>query len=67
MAGYCTDVYVTIKKDNIVEVTDNGQRIPIDIQKKKFQLWGCLTTLHAGGKFEGYKVSRTAWGWCVCC
>ena len=61
MAGYCTDVYVTIHKDNIVTVQDNGRGIPIDIHKEKKipAVEVVLTTLHAGGKFEGegYKVS----------
>ncbi len=61
MAGYCSDVVVTIGKDNIVTVEDNGRGIPIDIHKDKNlpAVEVVLTTLHAGGKFEGegYKVS----------
>ena len=61
MAGYCSDVIVTIGKDNIVTVEDNGRGIPIDIHKDKNlpAVEVVLTTLHAGGKFEGegYKVS----------
>ena len=61
MAGYCTDVIVTIHKDNIVTVKDNGRGIPIDMHKEKNlpAVEVVLTTLHAGGKFEGegYKVS----------
>jgi DNA gyrase subunit B len=61
MAGYCTEVKVTIDADNIVTVEDNGRGIPIDIQKDKGvpAVEVVLTTLHAGGKFEGegYKVS----------
>jgi len=61
MAGYCTDVIVTIDEDNICTVEDNGRGIPIDIHKEKKipAVEVVLTTLHAGGKFEGkgYKVS----------
>lgn len=61
MAGYCTTVWVTIEKDNIVTVKDNGRGIPIDIHKEKKipAVEVVMTTLHAGGKFEGegYKVS----------
>ncbi|NBV42775.1 hypothetical protein EBR96_08435, partial [bacterium] len=61
MAGYCTQVDVTIAPDNIVTVKDNGRGIPIDIHKEKGipAVEVVMTTLHAGGKFEGkgYKVS----------
>jgi DNA gyrase subunit B len=61
MAGYCTDVIVTIDENNICTVEDNGRGIPIDIHKEKKipAVEVVLTTLHAGGKFEGkgYKVS----------
>jgi DNA gyrase subunit B len=61
MAGYCTEVNVTIDKDNIVTVVDNGRGIPIDIHKEKGvpAVEVVMTTLHAGGKFEGkgYKIS----------
>lgn len=61
MAGYCTTVDVVIDKENIVTVKDNGRGIPIDIHKEKKipAVEVVMTTLHAGGKFEGegYKVS----------
>jgi len=61
MAGYCTQVDITLLPDHWVSVTDNGRGIPVDIhpQKKISALELVLTTLHAGGKFgdEGYKVS----------
>jgi len=61
MAGYCTDVEVYIDEENIVTVIDNGRGIPIDIHKEKKipAVEVVMTTLHAGGKFEGegYKVS----------
>ena len=61
LAGYCTEINVTIKKGNIITVTDNGRGIPVDIQKQtgKPALEVVFTILHAGGKFGGggYKVS----------
>jgi DNA gyrase subunit B len=61
MAGYCTTIYVTIESDSSVTVSDNGRGIPIDTHKEKKlpAVEVVLTTLHAGGKFEGegYKVS----------
>ncbi|NQY73323.1 MAG: DNA topoisomerase (ATP-hydrolyzing) subunit B [Candidatus Margulisbacteria bacterium] len=61
MAGHCTVIDVTIEPDNIVTVVDNGRGIPIDIHKDKNipAVDVVMTTLHAGGKFEGegYKVS----------
>ena len=61
MAGYCTDIDVIIDKDNIITIKDNGRGIPIDMHKEKNlpAVEVVLTTLHAGGKFEGegYKVS----------
>ena len=63
LAGYCTHIEVTIKKDNIIQVTDNGRGIPVDIQPKMGipAVTVVYTVLHAGGKFggedSGYKVA----------
>ena len=63
LAGYCSHIEVTIKKDNILEVSDNGRGIPVDIQPKLGipAVTVVFTVLHAGGKFggdnSGYKVS----------
>ncbi|MBN1779054.1 MAG: DNA topoisomerase (ATP-hydrolyzing) subunit B [Candidatus Buchananbacteria bacterium] len=61
MAGFCTEVIVTLLPDRMVSVHDNGRGIPVDIHKqtKKSALELVLTKLHAGGKFGegGYKVS----------
>ncbi|MBD3330827.1 DNA topoisomerase (ATP-hydrolyzing) subunit B [Candidatus Peregrinibacteria bacterium] len=61
MAGYCTDIEVTIQKDGGLSVRDNGRGIPVDTHEKtgKSALETVLTVLHAGGKFGGggYKVS----------
>ena len=62
LAGYCTDVSVTINKGNTITVVDNGRGIPVDVVAKS-GLSGVetvYTVLHAGGKFGeggGYKVS----------
>src|SRR3989344_5819210 len=61
MAGYCTQIIVTLLPDHLVEVIDNGRGIPVDIhpQQKISALELVLTKLHAGGKFGdgGYKIS----------
>lgn len=61
LAGYCTEITVTIHNGNSITVTDNGRGIPVDIQAQtgKPALEVVYTILHAGGKFGGggYKVS----------
>ena len=61
LAGYCTDITVTINEGNTITVTDNGRGIPVDIQAQTGRpaLEVVFTVLHAGGKFGGggYKVS----------
>ena len=61
LAGYCTEVNITLMEDGSVQVIDNGRGIPVDIHpvEKKPALEVVLTVLHAGGKFGdgGYSVS----------
>ena len=61
LAGYCTDITVTINEGNTITVADNGRGIPVDIQAQTGRpaLEVVFTVLHAGGKFGGggYKVS----------
>ena len=63
LAGYCNHIEVKILKDNIIQVTDNGRGIPVDIQADTGlpAVTVVYTILHAGGKFggenSGYKVA----------
>ena len=61
LAGFCTEIQVSIEPGNIIRVNDNGRGIPVDIQPQTGRpaLEVVYTVLHAGGKFGGggYKVS----------
>ena len=61
LAGFCTEIEVTINPDDSITVIDNGRGIPVGINKKAGipAVEVVFTILHAGGKFGGggYKVS----------
>ena len=58
LAGYCTEINVTITGENAIRVSDNGRGMPVDMHPKlKIPAVEVIhTVLHAGGKFGGWRI-----------
>ena len=61
LAGYCSEIKVTLEKDGSATIVDNGRGIPVDLNEQTGRpaVEVVFTTLHAGGKFGdgNYKIS----------
>ena len=60
LAGFCTEIHVTLEKDGSATISDNGRGVPVDMHAKGVAAARIVyTTLHAGGKFDdsAYKTS----------
>ena len=60
LAGYCSEIKVTLEKDGSATISDNGRGVPVDLHAKGVSAARIVySTLHAGGKFDdsAYKTS----------
>ena len=61
LAGFCSQIEITLQKDGGIAITDHGRGVPVDIHPTKHipTVRVVYTILHAGGKFASnvYKVS----------
>ena len=60
LAGFCSEIHVTLEKDGSATVEDNGRGVPVGMHQKGISAARLVyTTLHAGGKFDdsAYKTS----------
>ena len=60
LAGYCSEIHVTLEKDGSATIADNGRGVPVDLHATGVSAARVVyTTLHAGGKFDdsAYKTS----------
>ena len=60
LAGFCTEIHVTLEKDGSAKISDNGRGVPVGMHAKGVSAERIVyTTLHAGGKFDdsAYKTS----------
>ena len=60
LAGFCTEIHVTLEKDGSATISDNGRGVPVGMHAKGVSAERIVyTTLHAGGKFDdsAYKTS----------
>lgn len=61
LAGFCSEIHVTLNKDGSATVSDNGRGIPVGMHKKGISAERLVfTTLHAGGKFEFWPTRQAA-------
>ena len=67
LAGFCTEIHVTLEKDGSATISDNGRGVPVGMHAKGVSAERIVyTTLHAGGKFDdsAYKTSGGLHGVC---